>query len=833
MIQAETHTALQCYHCGETCADDHIQLDEKVFCCDGCKTVFEILDENGLCNYYDLEHSPGIQLKARNWGTRYDFLDNADIAHQLLDFAEGDTQKITWFIPAIHCSSCIWLLENLYKLQPGVQYSRVNFVRKEVMLTYDASQISLRKLAELLATLGYAPKIQLDDLKPDNEGKKKKLSAEEKTLYFKIGITGFAFGNIMLLSFPEYLDWVGTDYQNFFGYLNILLALPVFFYSSSDYLVSAFKALRAKTINLDVPISMGIVALFGRSLYEILTHTGAGFMDSLAGLIFFLLVGKWFQSKTYQSLSFERDYKSYFPLAVQLKQRQGQENNPATSIPVTDIKRTDHIIIRNQELIPADSILLSDDAFIDYSFVTGEAAPIHKRKGDYLYAGGRQIGASITLEVQKEVAQSYLTQLWNNDIFNKDGGTQKQFQQKVGRFSQYFTLVVLVIALGAALYWNFTNPAKIWNTFTAVLIVACPCALALSMPFTLGNTMRILGRNRLYLKNAEVVADLAGVNHLVFDKTGTITHPNETKVGFEPTENQGLNAGQNAYIASLVKHSTHPLSQRIFKYLGIAHLLEVTNFEEIPGKGIKGVVDSIEVKVGSEKWIKGEALKAQATNQLQTRVFVQLGNEVLGHFVMQHEYREGLSELVQDMQRQYDTSLISGDNDAEAERLKLLFGQQSILKFQQKPADKLAFISELQQQGKQVMMMGDGLNDAGALQQSNVGIAVSEDTSSFSPACDAILDASVFHQLPTFLRFSKTSLKVVKMSFVLSLMYNLIGVAFAVSGHLSPVVAAILMPLSSITVVSFVILMTNVLAKYQGLQIGDSPVAKAATKSKK
>ncbi|WP_299453827.1 heavy metal translocating P-type ATPase metal-binding domain-containing protein [uncultured Microscilla sp.] len=822
MLQAETHTALQCYHCGETCADDHIHLDEKFFCCDGCKTVFEILDENGLCNYYDLEQSPGIQLKIRNWGTRYDFLDNADIAHQLLDFSEGNTQKITWFVPAIHCSSCIWLLENLYKLQPGIQYSRVNFVRKEVMLTYDSSQISLRKLAELLATLGYAPKIQLDDLKPDNGSQKKKLSTEEKKLYFKIGITGFAFGNIMLLSFPEYLDWVGTDYQNFFGYLNILLALPVFFYCSSDYLLSAFKALRAKTINLDVPISMGIIALFGRSLYEILTHTGAGFMDSLAGLIFFLLVGKWFQSKTYQSLSFERDYKSYFPLAVQLKQRKGQGSKSTSSIPVTDIKKNDHIIIRNQELIPTDSILLSKDAFIDYSFVTGEAEPIHKRQGDYLYAGGRQVGASITLEVQKEVAQSYLTQLWNNDVFSKEGGTQKQFQQKVARFSQYFTLVVLAIAFGAALYWNFTNPAKIWNTFTAVLIVACPCALALSMPFTLGNTMRIFGRNRLYLKNAEVVADLAGINHLVFDKTGTITHPNETKISFEANQNQGLSPEQAVHIASLVKHSTHPLSQRIFKHLNIQNLAEVTQFKEIPGKGIKGKVGGVEVSVGSEQWIKGEEFAPQNVAQLQTKVFVKLSDEVVGGFVMQHEYRQGLGKLIQRMQSQYDTALISGDNDAEAERLKSFFGQQSILKFQQKPADKLAFINELQQEGKQVMMMGDGLNDAGALQQSHVGIAVSEDTSSFSPACDAILDARVFDKLPEFLKFSKTSLKVVKMSFVLSLLYNLIGVAFAVSGNLSPVVAAILMPLSSITVVSFVIVTTNALAKYQGLVIGDT-----------
>ena len=816
MIQAETTTDLQCYHCGETCADDHIHIEDKVFCCEGCKTVFEILDENGLCNYYDLEQNPGLSLKIRNWGTRYDFLDNEDIAQQLLDFSEGNTQKITWFIPAIHCSSCIWLLENLYKLQPGVKYSRVNFVRKEVTLTFDSAQVPLRKLAELLATLGYAPKIQLDDLQAANKdgSKKRKISAEDKKLYFKIGVTGFAFGNIMLLSFPEYLDWVGTDYQNFFGYLNILLALPVFFYSSSDYLISAFKALRAKTINLDVPISMGIVALFGRSIYEILSQTGPGFMDSLAGLLFFLLVGKWFQSKTYQSLSFERDYKSYFPLAVQVKTTNTQGEVQTSSTPVTDLKRGDQIIIRNQELIPTDGVLLSKDAFIDYSFVTGEAEPVHKHQGDLLYAGGRQMGSSIELEVQKEVAQSYLTQLWNNEAFSKTAANQPhRFQQRVGTFSQYFTMVVLAIAFGTAIYWYQTDPSKIWNTFTAVLIVACPCALALSMPFTLGNTMRIFGRNRLYLKNAEVVADIAAVNHLVFDKTGTITHPQETKIGFESADDSSLDTHQANAIASLVKHSTHPLSQRIFSFLEGASLWEVADFEEIPGKGIQGMVSKHWVKVGSKSWVTGQISPQNANPQLQTQVYVSLDDQILGHFVMQHEYRENLPQLIQNLQAQYQTSLISGDHDAEAARLQQFFGQDSEMRFQQKPADKLAFVRDLQSSGAQVMMLGDGLNDAGALQQSEVGIAISEDTSSFSPACDAILDAAIFHKIPRFLKFSKMSIRVVKMSFVLSLLYNLTGVAFAVTGYLSPVIAAILMPLSSITVVSFVILMTNILAR--------------------
>ena len=817
MRQANTTLEeLQCYHCGESCKDESIHIAEKVFCCDGCKTVFEILDENALCNYYDLETNPGLSLKTRHLDTRYDFLDNEDIAQQLLDFSEGHTQKVTWFIPTIHCSSCIWLLENLYRLQPGVKYSRVNFVRKETTIAFDGTQIPLRKLAELLASLGYAPKIQLEDLQANGKAtnKKQKTSAEDRKLYFKIGITGFAFGNIMLLSFPEYLDWVGGSYQNFFGYLNILLALPIFFYSSSDYLISAFKALRAQTINLDVPISIGIVALFGRSIYEILSHTGPGFMDSLAGLLFFLLIGKWFQSKTYQSLSFERDYKSYFPLAIQLKTINERNQPEIISTPVTNLKRGDQIVVRNQELIPTDGILLSKNALIDYSFVTGEAEPVPKQAGDLLYAGGRQVGSSIELEVQKAVVQSHLTQLWNNEAFSKVRPNQPhRFQQKVGMFSQYFTLVVLAIALGTAVYWYYVEPTKIWNTFTAVLIVACPCALALSMPFTLGNTMRIFGRHRLYLKNAEVVANLAAVNHLVFDKTGTITHPKETRIAFKPFNYLPLEPHQVNSIAALVKHSTHPLSQRIFSHLNTTDLPKVVDFEEVPGKGVQGKVQGSWVKVGSKAWVTEQRSSLSINAQLQTEVYVSLNSNTLGCFVMQHEYRENLPQLLQEVQAQYETSLISGDQDSEVARLRPLFGEHSEMRFQQKPADKLDFIQRLQNKGAQVMMLGDGLNDAGALQQSEVGVAVSEDTASFSPACDAILDATVFQKIPRFLKFSKMSVRVVKISFGLSLLYNLTGIAFAVTGHLSPVVAAILMPLSSITVVSFAIVTTNLLGR--------------------
>ncbi len=806
--QAQTQ---QCYHCGEPCQNDTIQKDEKLFCCHGCKTVYEILAENNLCNYYQLSEQPGAPQRNRDFGERFAFLDKPEIAQTLLAFASEDLEKVTLLLPNVHCSSCIWLLENLYKVHQGITYSRVNFSKREISISYNPQKITFRQVAELLSSLGYPPQINLQDLKSKTQ------KQENLSLFYKIGITGFCFGNIMLLSFPDYLaveDWVEEGYKYFFGYLNILLALPIFFYSSAEYYKSAFKSLRAGVINLDVPITLGIFALFGRSLYEILTFTGAGYLDSLAGLLFFLLVGKWVQNRTYERLSFDRDYQSYFPLAIQV--RNPQTDEVSISI-VTALKKNDIIRIRNQELIPTDGILISEKAFIDYSFVSGEAEPVEKSQGDYLYAGGRQVGSMIELAVQKEVSQSYLTQLWNSEVF-QDTKTDK-IHKHIAIFSKYFTLATLSIAFGAGLFWYFQNSAIMWNAFTAVLIVACPCALALATPYALGNAMRILGRNHFYLRNSDVVAHLAEVDHLVFDKTGTITHNDKAAISFEGQSS--ISEQDKILIKSLVVHSTHPLSRKISQYLCDVPMLEVDYFKEIEGKGIYGRVQGVSLRIGAREFTRACQIEEDEETlrpaELASQVFVNLQGVCLGHFTIHNAYREGLSEMVGYLQKDYQTSLITGDNASEQERLLAIFGKKEKLLFEQKPLDKLQYIKSSQQQGDKLLMLGDGLNDAGALRQSEVGIALTEDTTSFSPACDAILDAKGFSLLPKFLKYSKNTMYIIRASFLLSLIYNLVGIAFAVTGLLSPVLAAILMPLSSITVVGFVVLATNYLAYKQSL----------------
>jgi Cu+-exporting ATPase len=782
-----------CFHCGlELPINDVIKYDNKEFCCTGCRTVYEIFNQHDLTSYYDFEKSPGATPP--DIVGKYDFLDNETILSKLFEFREQETAIVSLNIPYIHCSSCIWILENLHKIHSGINSSQVNFPQKTVRITFDISKVSLKEIVYLLGSIGYEPYISLENYETGAKN-------TDRSLTYKLGVAFFCFGNIMLLSFPEYFEikefWL-DNYKPFFRLLIFILALPSFLYSASGYYVSAYHSIRTRMLNIDIPIALGIIVMFIRSTYDMLMDHGPGFFDSLVSLVFFMLLGKMFQTKTYSFLSFERDFKSYFPIAV----TRINTNRSEESVPVYDIEKGDRLLIRNQELIPVDGILISETAEIDYSFVTGEAVPITKKSGDKVFAGGKQIGKVVEMEVLHSVSQSYLTQLWSNEIF------QKQIHQKhktiTDTISRYFTPILLLIAFGGFGYWIFIDANTAFNVFTAVLIVACPCALALTAPFTFGNILRILGKQKLYLKNALVIEQLAKVDTIVFDKTGTITTNKKTNIIYEGT---AISEENSVYLKNVLRASNHPLSRMLYDYLPAAEIMKTDDLEEITGKGIQGVVHNKFVKLGSTVFVG--APDAPAVGNNKTVLHVKIDDLYYGRFVFTNQYREGLEPLLANLSKKYQIKVLSGDNDGERATLETIVPPNTELIFNQKPEQKLNYIKKLQDNGCNVMMVGDGLNDAGALTQSNVGISISENVNVFSPACDGILDAGEFSRLDYFLQLSKKSIAIIKMSFGLSLLYNVVGLGFAVTGNLLPLVAAIIMPLSTITIVSFVTVMSN------------------------
>jgi Cu+-exporting ATPase len=794
MTESTFTEATLCYHCGDECLSTQYVEEEKHFCCRGCKSVYTILSANNLCSYYNFNDHPGL-TRART-DKRFDYLDEPSIIQELIDYKDDELTIVTLYIPHIHCSSCIWLLEKLNKFNSAISYSRIDFLKKQLNIKYDNKKLNLKQLVELLFDIGYEPAINLQDVI-------KKQNTIKDNLVQRIAVAGFCFGNVMLLSFPEYLGLSSFEqtFKHFFGWMNILFSLPVVFYSGREYFVSAWQNLKNKVLNIDFPLALGIAVLFIRTVVEIANNAGAGFADTLCGLVFFLLIGKFVQRKTYHHISFDRDYRSFFPVAVQVL-----ENGLETPVPLAGLKVGQRIVLRHNEIIPADAILLKGDALIDFSFVTGESVPISKTLGEIIYAGGRQTSEAIELEVVKPVSQSYLTQLWNNEAFTRQQDNRMAtFNERV---SKYFTVVLLIIAFGSLIFWLPANLNRGLAAFTAVLIVACPCALALSTPFTMSAALSIFDKNLFYLKNTAVVEQLAKIDTIVFDKTGTITTAGNNNISLTGT----LNLPQMQMIYSVCINSTHPLSRMVCQYFGAVEKLPVSNYTETPGKGITAFVGNNEVKIGSGRFMFGAYNEDEGT----TKVHLMINGAYLGYFSFKQSYRDGLQETARQLTG-YQMFLVSGDSDHERDALLPVFKSADRMHFDQSPQNKLGFIQLLQHLKGKVMMMGDGLNDAGALKQSDLGIAVTDNINNFSPGCDAILDGRAFNKLPAFLKFSKSTVTIIHCSFAISLTYNLIGLSYAVTGNLSPLTAAILMPLSTATIISFTTIATHFAAKRRNL----------------
>lgn len=796
-----TKLEIACEHCGLNCPHDDIKLEDKVFCCEGCKMVYTLINDSGLCNYYQLNTHPGINKKDSIRANKFSFLDNSDVVNQLVSFQNNERTHITFYLPSIHCSSCLYLLENLHKFDNAVLACEVHYARKEANIIFDPKKTNLRQLAETLTALGYEPYISLKDV---NNAKPK----TNKALIYRLGIAGFCFSNIMMMSFPEYLGLHETEanLRDVFRYLNLFLAMPVFFYSATPFFSSAWSGLKNKFLNIDLPISLAIVVTFSRSLYEIITGTGGGYFDSMAGIIFFMLLGRILQDRTHQHLEFDRDFTSYFPIAV-IRLENGIED----PVKLSELKKGDMIRVYNEEIIPVDGILSKGQALIDYSFVTGESESVDIEIGEIVYAGGKQMGSSIEILIVKDVSNSYLTQLWKQTKIK----TTKQLEESsfIHYLSRYFSYIVLAIATISGISWYFNDPSKILNSVTAVLIVACPCALLLSHSFANGFVLRILGLNQFFLKDAISIESIANIQHIVFDKTGTLTNSKDFTSYYEGEQ---LSEEEKSCLASLVSQSKHPLSKAIFTLLQLKSFPRPEKFNEFPGLGLIGEFSNLHIRLGSESFIGKES---KITGH--SSVCLEINGKFKGRFIIQNKFRQDLKELINSLSIRFKLSILSGDNSKQKDSLSEIFGTQAIMSFDQKPEDKLEMIKKLQNNSEKVMMIGDGLNDAGALIQSDIGIAISENNNNFTPASDIILSSESFNKLPALLALCKDGKNIIKLSFIISLVYNVFGIYFSVTGQLSPLVAAILMPASTFSIIIFTFLSSYFMAKIRGLSTSE------------
>ena len=781
-----------CRHCGEPCTGDSVVSSDGPFCCRGCESVFAILGAHDLQGFYSSDVAPGPSQKGagdRDPG-RFAVLDDPETASRLVDFDDGRIARVTLSIPTIHCASCVWLLEQLWRFDPGVTRAEVDVMRRAVSVAFRPGTTSLRKIAEQVAALGYEPALT------PGEGRRGVPSAARR-LYLQLGVAGFAFGNIMLFSIPRYANGGPLEggFQRLFDVLNVLLALPVLLFSASDYFRTAWHAVRTRTMALEVPVALGLAVLFGRSVVEIATARSEGFMDSFAGLVFFLLIGRLFQQKVFERVAFDRTFRSFLPLSVQVERESG-----LSVVPINQLRAGNHIVVRPQEVVPADAILLDERADMDYTFITGEQTSVPSRFGDRVRAGGRVLDRAIRLRVLREASHSQLARFWSHHVFAKP--KTYWLVDVTARFGQWFTVGAVALAAAGALVWWPDASASV-SVATAVLIIACPCALTLAAPITLGTAMGALGTRGLYLKHPAVALDLSRIDTVAFDKTGTLT----TSEGRPAITHDGLSPRALTMVQRLAAESVHPASRAIAARLvagaqpdslatGDDGVPRAQSVREVPGQGVRGTVAGQLVAIGTASFIHAETGVRIAG---PAGVAYAAAGEERGWIRVAVAARPGIEETARALAAGHEICLLSGDHGGERHRWAPLFGRR--MHFRQSPDDKLAFIRDARRAGRHVLMVGDGLNDAGALAAADVGIAVSDGTACMAPACDAVISGHRLTALPAFLSYARRARHVIAACLIVSMVYNVVGLGLALAGALTPLVAAIFMPVSSLTII--------------------------------
>ncbi|MEZ5022461.1 MAG: HAD-IC family P-type ATPase [Chitinophagales bacterium] len=751
-----------------------------------------------LNDYYNIENNPG--LKPLDTVGDFEFLELPEVREQLIQFEDEKIYRIKLNIHQIHCSSCIYLLEQLHQIDENIQASRVNFQRREIVLTLTKTEGILRRVFQLLSQLGYTPQIPEENNPKPNQ--------QSKSLLIKIGIAGFCFGNIMLLSFPEYISGnsdIDSAFKDAFKYLIVLLVLPVLFYAAADYYKAAYTNLKHKYLSVDVPIVLGITALSVRSVYEMFYLSNPGYFDSLAGFIFFLLIGKWFQSRTYENLSFDKKYSSFFPLAVLKKVADAYDITR-----IKDLDKGDIIKLRNGEILPVNAQLLDDQAIFDYSFVTGESKTIVKQQKDSLFAGGKLKSANAMLMVTSKANSSYLQELWNNSDSEHPKGRTTAI---IDSISQKFTIAIVLLAVAGFFFWYFnTGFSKALEVFTAILIVACPCALALAAPFTYGNAGRLLGKIDIYLKESSIIEQFGKIKTLIFDKTGTLTQKDSSEIVFNGRE---LDLTTQQDIKTIATCSIHPLSKSLVDHLEVDESQQfVEQYEEVAGKGIKATVRSSTYLIGSQNWLTSNGVLLHNINDNgRSKVYIGKDQVYIGYYELSNTYRDHILSDLKTLNNSYSIAIVSGDGNFEEQFLKSALVDKIQMEFNQSPNDKFNFVKAIREKNKgAVMMLGDGINDAVALKESDIGVAITEDTGSFTPNSDIIMHAKSLSKLTNMLQYGKDCNNILYACLSASILYNIIGLGFAFTGLLSPFVAAVLMPLSSISVVFLAVGLTNYFA---------------------
>ncbi len=779
-----------CYHCGLPVDTEQryaavILGQTRKMCCPGCQAVAESIVANGLEDYYRFRTEKADKGSTQNAEilAKLKAYDHPDLQQEFV-IDEGQYKSIQLTVEGISCAACAWLIEKQLQKIAGIHRITVNVSARRAYIQWDNSLISLSEIIETLGHIGYrALPFQIDT----HESSYRK---ESKQFLKRLGLAGLMTMQVMMLAIGLYFGLFGSidaETQDYFHWISLILTTPVVVYSGFEFYRSAFIALRAKTVNMDLSVSVAILGTYVSSAWATFTHTGQIYFESVCMFIFLLLISRYLEHKSrYQASLISANMIKYVPVTANII-----ENGTITQGLAKHLQPNQEVLVKPGETIPVDGVIVSGASNVDESMLTGEAIPVNKKLNDEVFGGTVNQSGTITIKVTKVLKYALVNQILR---MQEQALTAKpRIAHYADRASQHFVYWVLAIAAVSYVVWLSIDPQRAFWIAIAVLVATCPCALSLATPSALTCAIARLNRQGLLVKRADVLEGLADIDTVVFDKTGTLTQGHFAIEHIHTfAELSGSQVTQ--LIASIEAYSEHPLA-RAFK--DVETQFKVVQIVNRPGQGVEGTVDSLNVQVGSAKFVNAPAsLLEQAP---LANVWLKVDGQIVGAVTVIDGIKSDAQELVQQLKR-YSVALLSGDSKNRVDEVADQLAIETRL-FAQTPQQKLQYIQSLQAQGKSVLMVGDGINDAPVLAQANVSIAVGGAGDFAKRSADVLMINDKLAVLSSLFQVSAEVRRKVKQNMAWAIGYNIVILPLAVFGWLSPWMAVIGMSLSSIIVV--------------------------------
>jgi Cu2+-exporting ATPase len=784
--------AALCDHCGLPVTERGGAGAGPRFCCSACGLAYSIIHEAGLGAYYLHRGQADGASTTRGTGRSYAEYDDPTFASQHVE-ATPNGARIELFLEGLHCTACVWLVERLGRVVPGVESARLDLGRAALDVRFDPRCVTPSAIARGLDGLGYPPH-------PSGSARREGEERGERKLWVRLGVAGALAGNVMLMALALYSGAASDPaYAALFRWGSFLLSSVSVFYAGSVFLRGAVAALRTRTPHMDLPVSIGILAGFARSAWNTVFARGEIYFDSISVLIFLLLVGRWLQ------LRHQRGAARALELIAALAPRAARrvEGARLVEVPAASLAAGDIVEVGADERIPVDGIIVSGRTSVDSSWLTGESLPEERAPGDRVYAGTHNASHTVRLRVEVAGAETRLGRLMQS--IEVAQSRRAPIVRLADRVAGRFVIAVLGLSVLTFAAWLFVDPSRALDNAVALLVVTCPCALGMATPLAVSAALRRAARGGIFFKGGEFLEVLARPGTIAFDKTGTLTEGRLALASF---------IGESSVVPlvrAAERRSPHPIGRALYAGLTPSTELLADEVNELPGAGVIAQVAGHEVRVGSAEHVASSRADSAGWWHAELTRQVSLGRPAVACSVdgtvravasfndpLRADARSSLDAL---RAFGYRIALLSGDHELVVESLAPELGELVTARGGMSPEDKLAWIEAARRTGP-VVMVGDGVNDAAAMSASDVAIAVHGGAEASLVAADAFTTEPGVSKVLEAVAGARRTLGVIRRGIAFSLAYNVVGVLLCMGGWISPLVAAVLMPLSSLTVVT-------------------------------